>query len=73
MMPHVLYDKTFRFNLAELNKLVAFRSVELDTGDILSGEASKFDKIYQTEPAAKGKVKFMTTGKVIDERVKKRK
>jgi hypothetical protein len=70
---HGLQDEKFKFSFVEFNKLIAFKTIELDNGAFLSAQAGEFSNVFTTSPAGEGKTSFQTTGKIIDERVKKTK
>jgi hypothetical protein len=65
-------QEVFQFDVGTYRSLVAFKSVELNNGAMLSADTEKFDKVFQQEPidGAKDEVKFVTRGKVIDEKLK---
>ncbi len=65
-------QEVFQFDVGTYKSLVAFKSVELSNGAMLTADTDKFDKVFQQEPidGAKDEVKFVTRGKVIDEKLK---
>ena len=70
-----LMKESFKFDADEFKRHVAFRSVELNNGGILTAEASQFDKVFTQEPAGQsdGEVRITTQGRVVDERLRKAK
>jgi hypothetical protein len=72
-MSPALYNERFKLITEELNKLIAFKTVELDNGAYLSAETKNFDTVFQKEQVQEGKTSFSTIGKIIDERVRKQK
>ncbi len=72
-MNHTLYNEQFTLLTDELDKLIGFKTVELDNGASLSAQTKNFDEIFQRNPAKAGKTTFSTTGKIIEEKVRKSK
>jgi hypothetical protein len=70
-----LMNESFKFDAVEFKRNIAFRSVELHNGGILTAEASRFDDVFKQEPAghAHGEVRITTQGRVVDERLRKAK
>lgn len=68
-----LYNASFKFDLAEYDSMLLFRSVELDNGVMLTAENTTFDDVVHNEPAGRGgtKRRFTTEGNVIGEKLKK--
>jgi hypothetical protein len=66
-------DEKFQFDLEEFTKQVAYRTIELDTGGLLTAEASSFDKVFHREQAdgVDDRVRFSTEGRVVSERLSK--
>ncbi|HEX7047423.1 MAG TPA: hypothetical protein VF275_07615 [Gammaproteobacteria bacterium] len=67
-----LFGERFRFSREEFDKHIAFQSVELDNGGILTAEASKFDQVFQQEAVAEnaGEFRFTTEGSIVNRRYK---
>lgn len=65
----------FRFNDTEFQKHIAIRSIELDSGAILTAPADQFSNVFTQEIInhATGRQRFSTEGKVVDERLKRSK
>lgn len=69
----LLKDKFF-FDKEEFDKHLSYRMVELDNGAILSAQASKFDECFETTSAENdNKMRFVTSGRVIDEKFRRSK
>jgi hypothetical protein len=68
-----LQNERFRLSVEELDRLITFKTVELDTGAYMSALANKFDEVFLKIKADGNKTTFSTTGKVVDERIRKRK
>ena len=70
--PHLMRER-FQFNTEEFSKQVAFRSVELDTGGILTAETAEFDNVFEREMIDEKtqEVRFSTQGKITSEKLGK--
>ena len=70
-----LFDERFRFMPDELPKFLAFRTVELNNGGLLTAPTENFDKVFtrETLDTSKDIVRFSTQGTVIDQRFRKEK
>jgi hypothetical protein len=69
--PAVLTEQ-FVFDGDEFSRQIAYRSVELDSGAILTAQASDFDEVFEQEPSdADGVVRFSTAGRVVGENLRK--
>lgn len=68
-----LMQELFQVDAVEFNKHIAFRSIELDNGGILTAEAAKFDDVFEQEALnnAKHEVQFTTRGQIVDQRLRK--
>lgn len=68
-----LYEENFKMDIDELNRYIPFRSIELDNGAMLVGEDAQFDKIFKKEMILDShkKVRYMTEGRIINQRLKK--
>lgn len=68
-----LMAENFQFDAAEFKQHIAFRSVELSNGGILTAEASKFDQVFQQESVSQTEkeVRFTTQGQIVDQRLRK--
>jgi hypothetical protein len=70
-----LMSESFKFDAEEFKRHIAFRSVELSNGAILTAEASRFENVFKQEPAgpADREVRITTQGRVVDERLRRAK
>jgi hypothetical protein len=68
-----LAEERFRFDADEFRAQVAFRSVELDNGGMLTAQSSDFDDVFTREvlDEVKNEVRFSTSGRVINEKLRK--
>jgi len=68
-----LASQRFRFHAAEFATQLAFRSVELDSGAMLTAESKEFDEIFQKETldAPTRRVRFSAEGRIVNEKVTK--
>jgi hypothetical protein len=67
-------NERFQFDLDEFRRQVMYRTIELDSGGLLTAEAAAFDTVFHREVIVDGpedKVRFSTEGKVINERLGK--
>ena len=72
-IPRLLNDK-FIFERSEFDKHISYKMVELDNGAILTAQASKFDDCFDSEVTEiDGKYRYSTTGKIVDEKLKRTK
>lgn len=61
-----LANEQFRFSAEEFNRQLPYRSVELNTGAILTAPASEFDEVFQRAGEnADGDVTYTATGKEV--------
>lgn len=72
-MREKLFVEQFRFLPEEFHRHVAFRSIELDNGARLTADADTFEQVFARSESDTGEVKFSTSGKIVDERFRKRK
>lgn len=68
-----LMEETFQFDRDEFDKHVMYRSVELDNGALLIAENSTFESVFRREQmrAAEGRVRYITEGNVVSEKLRK--
>ena len=70
-----LLDDTFRFDRDEFERQLAYRSVELDNGAILTSENSTFASVFTQETmdtdGQRPRIRFSTEGRVVDELLRK--
>lgn len=65
-------SETFQFDLVEYQHRVAFRSVELDNGAMLTAPFDAFDGVFRQETIdeTEHRVRFATEGSIVNERLK---
>lgn len=70
-----VFTEQFSFSQSEFVKHVAFRSIELDNGAMLTADASRFDTIFIAKQVDRHKkiIEYKTRGQVIDQKLKRRK
>ncbi len=68
-----LVDERFQFDAEEFNKQVAYRSIELDSGGMLTAQTSEFDVVFRKEivDAAEQRVRYSTEGRIVSEKLGK--
>ncbi|WP_428522498.1 hypothetical protein [Pseudorhodoplanes sp.] len=68
----VAEQEVFQFDIGTYKSLVAFKSVELSNGALLTADTDRFDEVFEQEPVdgSKSEIKFVTRGQVIDEKLK---
>jgi len=73
--PSRLLDDKFSFDKAEFDKHLSYKMVELNNGAILSAQASRFDDCFESSvvDGKSNNVRFVTSGKVVDEKLKRSK
>lgn len=66
--------QVFRFDSQEFSNQIPYRSMELNTGAILTAPTDEFNDAFETEviDAAAGRVRISTEGRVVAERIEKR-
>jgi hypothetical protein len=64
--------EVFQFDAGTYKGLIAFRSVELSNGALLTADTERFDEVFEKQPVdgSKGEVRFITEGRVVDEKLK---
>lgn len=70
-MRNDLFTEQFQLNFAELNRMMPYRTIEMNNGAFLTADIKKFDKVFEKSEEVNGNISFTTIGKVIDEKVKK--
>ena len=70
-----MIDETFQLDASEFAKIIAYRSIELDNGGMLTAEVAAFDNVFQRQQvgSAESRVRFSTEGKIISEKLGKAK
>jgi hypothetical protein len=68
-------DERFQFDAKEFAKQVPYRSIELNTGVILTAEATQFDKVIHQEviDPRQGRVRLSAEGKIMNDKLTKAK
>ena len=66
--PAVLKEK-FKINEDEFSKQLAYKTIELDSGAMLTAETSKFDKLFKSIAVDGQRQRYSTEGKVVNETV----
>lgn len=62
----------FQFDLDEFSKHISYKTLEIDNGAILTAPVEKFDKCFSEQGSHNSEVRtFQTSGRVINERLKK--
>lgn len=65
------HDK-FTFDVDEFAKHLSYKSLEMDSGAILTAPLDKFDQCFEEESAVNSEIRsFKTTGKVVNEKLKR--
>lgn len=64
-------DELFQLDALEFSRIIAYRSIELDNGGMLTAEVGAFDDVFQRQQVAgpDSKVRFSTEGKIISEKL----
>lgn len=68
---HLLSDG-FRLDQEEFQRLVAFRTIELNNGAVLTAATDRFEEVFDQEETAGG-IRFSTEGAVVDDKLRRRK
>lgn len=65
-------NEQFILDISEFRNYVAYRSVQLDNGALLTAESSGFDDVFERQNLddGKGLVEYSTRGRIIDEKFK---
>lgn len=67
-----LFSKTFKFDPSEFKKTAPYRTIELNTGAILTAPNDDFEKVFKSSPAKDGEVEYTTQGRISDQRLAKK-
>ncbi|QKC90604.1 hypothetical protein EB230_21010 [Mesorhizobium sp. NZP2234] len=71
-----LAEEMFRFDAEEFARQVPYRTVELDSGAILTAQATEFNEVFTQETVIKGgtrAVRFSAVGRVVDQKLERTK
>lgn len=68
-----LMNEQFKIDATEFSRNLAFRSVELNNGAVLTADTAKFDDVFEQElmDGTKQEVRFTTQGQIVDQRLRK--
>ena len=64
----------FKFDPTEFKRVNTYKSLELSNGAILTARSQNFGDVFRQEPmpeAAKDWVRFVTEGRIVNERLRK--
>ncbi len=67
-----LYEERFRFTHDEYVKHISYRTIELDTGGVLTADSESFDDVFVREnyDDETGEASYRTKGKVVDNKLR---
>jgi hypothetical protein len=66
------FAERFRFDADEFEKYAHYRALELNNGALLMAEDAKFDRVFTREDLDReGYFRYITEGRVVDERLRK--
>lgn len=63
-----LFGKKFQFEATEFKNIAPYRTVEMNTGAILTAPSDNFEKVFKSELIG-GEVEYRTRGRVSDQRL----
>jgi hypothetical protein len=68
-----LFHETFKFDQAEFDSHITFRSIVLDNGAVLTADNSRFEDVFRKEavPNSERRLRFSTEGTIVDQRLRK--
>ena len=70
-----LFNESFIFNTQEFQKILSYKSIELDNGAFISANAFSFNEIVTISPLDGeeniGSVRVSTSGKIVNEKLTK--
>jgi hypothetical protein len=67
-----LFSKQFKFDPSEFKKVNPYRTVELNTGAVISAPNDNFEEVFQSDIADDEQVQYTTKGRVNDQRLARR-
>jgi hypothetical protein len=67
-----VFLESFKFGADEFAQHVAFRSVELNNGAVLTAAANEFNEVF-TQQKTGNQVRFSTVGEIVDDKLRKTK
>ena len=65
-----LFTEKFVFDVTEFKRHLAYRSIELNNGAVLTAEAADFDNVFTHERLAADQIRYSTQGKIVNQRLK---
>lgn len=72
MRHHDLTNERFRFSAEEFARQLPFKTVELNTGAMLTATVADFDEVFEHEERGHdGEVTFTATGTIVSEKIEK--
>ncbi|MGO4165497.1 hypothetical protein [Novosphingobium sp. YAF33] len=66
-----LASKNFQFDTAEFKTRVPYRTMEMNTGALLTAPSDQFSDLFGERPKGNGTVEIYTTGSVVDQRMQR--
>jgi pyoverdine/dityrosine biosynthesis protein Dit1 len=65
-------QEIFTFDINEFRNFIAYKSIELDNGALLTAGTDKFEEVFhKTRLYDEGRVEYSTQGKVVNEKLRK--
>jgi hypothetical protein len=68
-----VFSESFKFVADEFHQHIAYRSVELNNGALLTAPAMQFDQVFARQEQTGHQVRFSTVGEVVDDKLRKTK
>jgi hypothetical protein len=68
----VALNERFVFDADEFGRQISFRSVQLDTGVILTAAINQFDQVFEIEELDDGRTRFSTVGAVVGQTLRRK-
>ena len=66
-----LAHERFDFDLAEFQRIITFKSVELSNGGVLTARSTDFDDVFRQMPMDdENMIRFVTEGRIVNERLR---
>jgi len=63
-------QEQFQFDLTEFRTIIAFKSVELSNGGVLTAPSSEFNAVFRQEHVDDETLRFTTEGRIVNEKLK---
>ena len=67
-----LFDKSFKFDSSEFRTIAPYRTVELNTGAILTAPNDEFEAVFKSTTNKLGDVTYVASGRINDQRLSKK-